>query len=402
VAQNLSKDFPKSFTVTLTNPMSQAREEVMVVLPTHQLKTLHPSFNAKAFVVLDGKTEVPSQFNQQDALQAGIVLVLPKVEAKETRTLTVRYNASGENQRNYEKRTQAEISVKEGGSFQNREYIGGKFQNVSALRVPAEHTDHSNYIRYEGPGWESDKVAYRYYLDWRNAVDVFGKRTSKMVLQEVGQEGLESYHNLQPWGMDIMKVGNSLGVGSVATFHEGKAVRVEKTDSIKTTIQENGNLYSAVQTDYYGWQAANQKLQLRSLLSIHAGSRLTRHQVQLVGVQLANISSGLIKDTLAKVHTYKGSPSQWGYLASYGPQSLNKDKLGVAVLFHPQDIMAFAQDQYSDIVIMKPTNGQVEYYFVAAWELEPNGIQTEAQFLEYLQTVGQELANPMKVSINRK
>jgi hypothetical protein len=77
----------------------------------------------------------------------------------------------------YQKRTQAEISVKTGGHFENRKYIGGDFENVNYLRVPDEHTDHSYYIRYEGPGWESDLVGYRFYLDWRNATDVFGKKT---------------------------------------------------------------------------------------------------------------------------------------------------------------------------------------------------------------------------------
>lgn len=106
--------------------------------------------------------------------------------------------------------------------------------------MPDEHTDHSYYIRYEGPGWESDKVGYRYYLDWRKAIDVFGKKTGDMVLQQVGQDGFDSYHELQDWGMDVLKVGNSLGVGSLGLFYEGKAIRVDKTDSVIVRIAENG------------------------------------------------------------------------------------------------------------------------------------------------------------------
>ncbi|WP_181308569.1 DUF4861 domain-containing protein [Rufibacter sp. XAAS-G3-1] len=401
-AQNLTKEFPKAFTITVTNPLNQSREEAMVLVGEEQLRKAHKRFNTMAFVVMDGAAEIPSQYNHQDPRQAGIVLVLKSMQPRESRTLTVRYKSAGEVKRVYEKRTQAELSVKEGGQFQGKKYVGGKFQNVQALRVPAEHTDHSNYIRYEGPGWESDKVAYRYYLDWRNAVDVFGKRTQEMVLQNVGQQGLESYHNLQPWGMDIMKVANSLGVGSVATFHGGKAERVEKTDSTLVSITENGNLYSSVKTDYYGWQAAGQKVNLHSLLSIHAGTRLTRHQVQFTGGSLPNITTGLIRDTLAKVHKNKGNQHQFGYLASYGKQSLNKDKLGVAVLFKNQDFLEFTQDANSNVVTLKPTNRQAEYYYVAAWELEPNGIQTEAEFLGYLTKIGQELANPVTVRINKK
>lgn len=38
--------------------------------------------------------------------------------------------------------------------------------------------DHAYYIKYERPGLESDKVGYRFYFDQRNAIDVFGKKTS--------------------------------------------------------------------------------------------------------------------------------------------------------------------------------------------------------------------------------
>jgi len=69
--------------------------------------------------------------------------------------------------------TYAEISIKEGGEWQGREYEGGEFKNVDTLTVPENHTDHSWFIRYEGPGWENKQVGYRLYLDWRNAIDIF-------------------------------------------------------------------------------------------------------------------------------------------------------------------------------------------------------------------------------------
>ena len=64
------------------------------------------------------------------------------------------------------------------------------------MRVPDNFTDHAYYIKYEGPGWESDKVAFRFYLDWRNGIDVFGKKTPGIVLPFVGMEDYEKYHAL--------------------------------------------------------------------------------------------------------------------------------------------------------------------------------------------------------------
>ena len=67
----------------------------------------------------------------------------------------------------------------------------------------------------EGPAWENDVIAFRNYYDARNGVDIYGKRTALMVLDSVGVNGRD-YHTLADWGMDILKVGNSLGAGAIA------------------------------------------------------------------------------------------------------------------------------------------------------------------------------------------
>lgn len=401
-AQNLKRELTRSFVVEVSNPLNQPRTDVMIFLEEEEIQKHIPSFNPKAFVVMDGANEVASQYNHKEPEKAGLVAILPQLMAGATKKLTIRYKEDGEVKRNYPKRTQAELSHKVGGSFENRKYIGGKFQNIDSLRVPDEHTDHSNYIRYEGPGWESDKVGYRFYLDWRNGVDVFGKKTNDMVLQQVGQDGFDSYHEMQPWGMDILKVGKALGVGSLAIFHNGEANRIAETDSIISRISANGPVYSSITTNYYGWKVADdQILNLQSVLGIHAGSRLTHQQVQVVG-NPDNISTGLTKDSTTKQHISKGNDKQWGYLASWGKQSLNKDQVGLAILFKPQDLIEITKDQHSHVVKLKPTAGKVEYYFLAAWELEKEGIKTEEHFVEYLNKTVRELANPVKISFITK
>ena len=37
-----------------------------------------------------------------------------------------------------------------------------------------------------------------------------------MVLDEVGTDTAKNYHQLSDWGMDILKVGTSLGAGALA------------------------------------------------------------------------------------------------------------------------------------------------------------------------------------------
>ncbi|MFA1773637.1 DUF4861 domain-containing protein [Rufibacter glacialis] len=399
-----SSTIPASFTVEVSNPLKRERESVLVVVKEEDLPRQLTAAARQRLVVLDGSQEIPSQYNAKDAENRGVVFVLDQMKAGETRTLTIRPLAEGDSPKTYPKRTQAELSKKVGGLWENRKYIGGDFQNIDSLRVPTELTDHSYYLRYEGPGWESDKVGYRFYLDWRNAIDVFGKKTPEMALQSAGLDGYDSYHTPQPWGMDVLKVGKALGVGSLAMYHEGKAVRVEKTDSTYSKITQNGPVYSSILTDYYGWQVGSHKLNVQSQLSIHAGTRLTHHQIRLAGGQPENLATGLIKDKNAPLVSDKGEAGKrFGFLYTYGKQSLNTppDHIGIAVLFHPNDFMSFPEDPLSHVVQLKPSNGRASYYFLAAWELEQNGIKTEEQFKQYIQDTAEELAQPVRVKVSK-
>ncbi|MFZ6011600.1 MAG: DUF4861 family protein, partial [Bacteroidota bacterium] len=341
-----------------------------------------------------------SLYNANDSAHRGIITVLDDLNAGESRQLTIRFNRSGEIKRTYTKRTQAELSHKTGGEFVNRVYKGGQFKNVSFLQVPPEHKDHSWFIRYEGPGWESDRVAYRFYLDQRNANDVFGKKVSRMVLDTIGHDGFDSYHNMQRWGMDVMKVGTSLGLGSIGIMNEGKIIRVEKTDSVNCRIVENGDVFSSVLTRYNGWHVKDKKYDLQSRLTIHAGTRLT-HELITVSGDPGHLCTGLVKDKLARLHISKGDDQHWAYLATYGKQSLNTDELGLAVLFRSKDVVEFTEDTDSHVVKLRPTNGKLDYYFLAAWVLEQQGIKDEKHFMEYLNNVSGELAHPVKVEITK-
>ena len=117
--------------------------------------------------------------------------------------------------------------------------MGGSFKNVNHVTNPPQYTDHSEYIRYEGPGIESDMAGYRVYLDWRNGFDIFGKTTPGLVLQDVGQDGYDSYHEMSDWGADILKVGQSLGMGGYGYWDGNKTILVSEVAERSTTIRES-------------------------------------------------------------------------------------------------------------------------------------------------------------------
>jgi hypothetical protein len=394
---NLKQKYPESISFSVSNPADIPRNDASVLLKVSDLKEKQNSFNENAFLIWVGEKEVPSQAvdSDGDGKMDEIIFNISLV-ANEKKDITIRYAKDGEEKRSYKKRTQAELSHKFDGEFVERKYIGGGFKNVSYLKLPPEHTDHSNFIRYEGPGWESDKVGYRFYLDWRNAIDIFGKKVGDMVLQNVGQDGNDSYHNPADWGMDILKVGESLGIGSIAIWEDGKANRVAVTENVDCGILANGPVYSQIRTRYFGWKVGSGKYDLISDLSIEAGSRMTKNQIQIEG-EAHNLCSGLAKAEATDYFQSDMDMGEWAYIALYGKQSLAGDNLGTAVLFDTKQLAEINEDELNHVVVLKPHQNQVTYYFLAAWEQEPEGIKSKQSFKDYLDQTIKELDTPLIV-----
>lgn len=387
-----------AISLTIKNPADFARKDVLLKVDISRIAAKHPGFDGQGYRLTSG-ADLPFQLNDLDADGApDEIAFLADLAPNEEKTVSFVRLGEGESLPEFKKRTQAELSHKTGGKWEDRKYIGGDFQNVQSLRVPPEHTDHSFFIRYEGPGWESDKVGYRFYLDWRNATDIFGKKTEDMVLQRVGLDGFDSYHEPGEWGMDILKVGPSLGIGTPGTWLGDAALRVETTDSVFCAIPLNGVVESMVRTRYAGWKAGDQKVDLTSELTIGAGSRMTRNDLTL-SAPLPNLCTGLVKLDNAAVLKDDGS-RPWGYFATFGNQSLAEDGLGMAILYRQSDLIQVTEDKNSHVVVLRPDQNKLTYYFLAAWEQEPGGIRTEEAFRKYLDDTALELGQPVSIEIN--
>lgn len=387
----------KSFFIKVKNPNANQRTDVVVSIPSKELIAKHKDFKTDEFCILDAFLEVPFQI-ERHKLSGDQILVLLDMKPNETKEL--KFVIGRKPAKKFERRTYAEIAMKKNLQHDGKKFRGTKFTNVEKVKVPSIHTDHDALFKYEGPGWESDKVGYRFYLDWRNATDIWGKKTNELVLANVGVTdtlGLneDSYHSMQTWGMDIFKVGTSLGIGALGMYADGKVNMISKTDSITSRVSKIGCIKSEIATNYYGWLAGDKRYNVESRFSITAGSRLTRHMVTVEG-EPENLVTGLAK--YAGTNLLKSDPQKgWGYLALYGKQSLSGDKLGIAILFKKKDLLELTQDSVSEIVKLKPNKGKLEYYFCAAWEQEPSGIKTQAEFENYLKDVVEELNNPVTI-----
>ncbi|NJL27908.1 MAG: glycoside hydrolase family 88 protein [Thermoanaerobaculia bacterium] len=282
-------------------------------------------------------------------------------------------------------RAHAEISIKEGGEWQEKKYVGGTFKNVAHVTAPPHATDHSEYLRYEGPGIESDLVGYRVYLDWRNGFDIYGKKTSELVLQNVGQDGYESYHQMADWGADILKVGQSLGMGGYGFWNGTKTMLVSDVAERSTTIRSDGPIHASFEIDYKRWNTGAATVDLTATLAMQAGSPMVDVTLK-TSAALDNLAIGLVTHPKAEVllGDLDITGQAWSYLATFGPQTLFDDNLGMVLLFKKNDFVEQTHDESSQVLVMKPRGNQLAYAFGALWSGQKGGVQTRADLEAFL------------------
>ena len=396
--------------VEVANPSSFAREKSPLYFSYKDLGITQGSDKAKILAVTNGSTVVPSQSIDRDAdgKPDGLSISLD-LKAEEVLELRIMADAKA-SQTAFTPYTQAEISYKEGGEWVAhtktktagfKEYVGGTFKNVDTLSPPAHYTDHSNWIRYEGPGIESDKVGYRVYLDWRNGFDIFGKKVSEPSLQLAGQDGYDSYHEMQPWGMDILKVGNSLGAGAFGRWDGKKIHAISEVSQRTATITNNGAIYSSFNIFYDDWTVDGKTIDVSSEISMVAGSRLARNELTFTDTP-PKLVIGVVKhkDTEFIASSREIPGDAFIYLGSWGKQALSEDMLGMAVFVRKRDAAELVKAKSSYATEISTAGNIAEYYFAAAWQGEHNkGVATKEEFIAYLDQVQEELNKPPRIRL---
>ncbi|MDT0686982.1 DUF4861 family protein [Autumnicola psychrophila] len=283
-----------------------------------------------------------------------------------------------------DRETYAELSVKTGGQWEGREYKGGTFENVQEITLPEDHTDHSYYIRYEGPGWENSQVGYRLYLDWRNAIDIFGKKVDSLVLPYVGQDNFDSYHEEAPWGQDILKAGNSLGIGGYGRYMNDTVAHFRNVQSTHAEVSNSANS-SSVEITYEGWETGDKVIDLDAKLAIYPDGRYTRVELS-PSEEIEGLTTGIVKFEDVPLMQKESEAGNWAYIATYGTQTLvnDEDKLGMAIFYKKNQLEQQLEGPDDHLLVFNSTSDKVTYYLLGAWEQEKGGIISEEAFISNL------------------
>jgi len=267
----------------VTNPLKQKRSDAVILISRGEisgwtsipdgllpvLKDIHGEFIPCQADDVDGDGQWDELFalsNMEAGAQQRISVEF--ISQEEYPVFTARTNLHlGDASDNYKKLNQAQRL--EGVSYHNfAEITGAAFQ-------------------MEGPAWENDLVGFRNYMDQRNGMDIFGKTTSAMVLDNVGKKGEPSYHEPGDWGMDVLKVGSSLGAGGIGYMYKDSIYRVGDNGSGSYKVLFRGSQRSRFQLTYSDWKVEDQVLDVSHQIGIAAGRRFYQGMVTYTGTEEA-------------------------------------------------------------------------------------------------------------------
>src|SRR6266404_4153245 len=395
--------------VSVTNPSDQERRREQVVIPIAELRKIAPNLRAGSLIVTATKSanlqqdaaileaaELPSQVDDLDEDGKADELAFQiDLQPHETRIVTVTF---------------------------------GPPDQIYKLRGEyAPHTDALFAKKIEGLGWESDKNAWRIYFDPRNAIDLYGKHRSTLLLKRFANPEYD-YHAETADGRDIYKVGDALGIGAVGAWEKGKLIKVSDVASRKYRIISAGPHRAIVELVYEGWKVGNRTVTLRSRITQWAGDRGFVHTVTVQDATDLVLATALpLKKKVPVFHSEKGSPwlATWGEQVVLPGSTATEEQsgtnlgLGIAMISGdaaPQD------DGANHLLTFRLKSSSASWYTLAAWDQEgindrfpvgssqemqqrdsvvvPHpGIQSEKEFLKSVQESSDRFANPAQWKI---
>src|SRR5215510_3832495 len=329
----------KVLKLAITNPTDENRLAEDIVVAVADLKRIAADFKPADVIVTtsdaatleeDARTlqtiELPSQADDLDGDNKLDELAFQiDLKPKQTRIVTIAYGDTATIQRlrsDYPKRTAAKFTMK-----------------------------------FDGLAWESEAAAWRIYFDKRNAIDVWGKRRPGLYLEMFGAPEYV-YHWESPFGRDIYRIGDALGIGSVGALVDGKVVKVSDVAERNWRIISAGPVRVIVQVTYKGWKVGGREVNLTSRMTQWAGERAFEHQVNAENADGLTLVTGIVRQPDLQERAIQPSASEpaftrlwWGHqVQEEGPSAtaihmLPDQNLGLAIIARGSQSKAIADDQ---------------------------------------------------------
>ncbi|MCE5249456.1 DUF4861 domain-containing protein [bacterium] len=236
---------------------------------------------------------------------------------------------------------------------------------TAAVSYPMKTDTHRDWLDLKvNIGWESNWCGYRMYY---GQIDFFGKRREGLRLKNT----VESYHRISDWGMDVLHVGKSSGIGGISIWEGETRIPVmnpagEGDVRIDRKIISSGPVRSLVRVDFTNVRSPGATYTVSMLMSAFADNRFSRQDIMVTSTAGDSVvySPGLQKlpnDTWV-------IDSGTGVLASWGLSDHEIGDIGLGLMFDPEEYAGYAEsglDRYVKLRI--PAGMRCTHWIIGGW-----------------------------------
>jgi Domain of unknown function (DUF4861) len=258
--------------------------------------------------------------------------------------------------------------------------------------------------------WENDKVGFRVYgkalvpVDGpSNGIDLWYKRTNKMVLDEwygKDKEQQVSFHVDHGEGMDVFAVGRSLGAGAMAPFLKDTLWLNQNYQTYQ--VLDNGPLRVRFRVNYLDVAVGGKKYKESREFVLDAGASLTKVIQTYEGADAKfPVAAGIFK------HENDSVISSSNYLVYKEPSSASDGDAYVALVF-PYSKIKTVLNTYTTHVkgtpktfshVLAVTNYSQPTVYYTGYGWSKAWFPTVRDYHNYIVKFTEQICKPLKVSV---
>lgn len=344
----------QSFMVIVENHSNMDKKCYPVVLSVNDLKVL---FDFKSVIVKEGETIIPSQVDDLNSdLQKDEIVFIMDISANQQKKFHVVLSDSLL-QNEYPFQVAAQLLFR---TSNENNYVFG-----TSIEAPGCSSTY-DVLYHHGVAIESKLVAYRIYFDERQTIDVYGKSKKQLELANTNFYPTEEQMR-NGYGNDILKVGNTCGVGTLKGWDGHACTHLVPVGSRGQRIITSGPIRTIVESYVKDWLYQGRHLNMTNRYTLYAGHRDLRIDTyfhkpladEVFSTGVLNIGS-----TAESYSDHEGLIACWG--CNYPENDTIKFKLeslGVATYIPKQYVLEEKIDSENFLYTLQAKGESTFYYY---------------------------------------
>lgn len=391
-----------TLTVTVKNPSTLSRNDEPVVIALKDFGEVRT-----ALVTLNNQ-EVACQLDDLDQDDSFDELCfLANLSPKAVQQYSVTLDSKGE-PRSYPARVFTEMlmrndKVKEKNRHNNF---------IESITARGDCANSYNLQHHHGVAFESELNGIRIYFDKRQTLDLYGKYSQRLELQQT-QFYTSKEQKAQGYGDDVLWVGQTFGLGALRGWDGQAPTMIDPVRSRTQRIISYGPLRTIVEIVDRGWLADAQKTPVNLLLRYtqYAGHRDTDIEA-LFNHDVADyrFSTGIINvKGSVEFSDQKGLRGCWGTdYPSTDTINWKRETVGLGILIPRKHIdrelppTTDAKDGGNYPFVVKAVNNRISYKVAYTSANESFGYHSANEWFEWLKGWKKRVEQPITIKLSAK